>query len=247
MNARVHSSLHDLHVRTGLPKTTVFRLLDTLKSEGLVREMAGHGYYQLTPKVRELSAGVTERMDIINLAMPCMIRSTRNIRWPLAIATLEGFEMVVRFSTMPYSPLAVRPTTYGRRHSLTCSAVGLAYLAHCPEAERVVLLPDGMDDDIRWQMREVREQGYALRRGRSRSDSSTCAVPVMRGQEVLAALSLTTFAGSMTGALLEQVVPELRNTVAEILEGHDGWREAGRLQNEEAEAPAGPSGQPIRP
>ncbi|MBN9009232.1 MAG: helix-turn-helix domain-containing protein, partial [Rhizobiales bacterium] len=39
MNARMHSTLADLHRDTGLPKPTVFRILETLRDEGYVREV----------------------------------------------------------------------------------------------------------------------------------------------------------------------------------------------------------------
>ncbi|MFO1468428.1 MAG: hypothetical protein U1F35_18620 [Steroidobacteraceae bacterium] len=65
---------------------------------------------------------------------------TRRIRWPLALGTLDEDAIVVRYSTMPASPLAVQSTTLGHRPGLIESAMGLAYLAHCPANERAILL-----------------------------------------------------------------------------------------------------------
>jgi IclR family mhp operon transcriptional activator len=41
--------------------------------------------------------------------------------------------IVVRFSTMPYSPLAVQTTTLGHRYGFFDSAIGRVYLAFCSE------------------------------------------------------------------------------------------------------------------
>lgn len=225
LNTRVHSTLHELHLQTGLPKSTISRLLDTLCADGYVRAVAERGSYQITSKVRELSDGFSEQLNVVNVAIPCLIRVTKRIRWPLAIATLEGPQMVIRFSTMPYSPLAVRPTTYGRRHSLKTSAVGLAYLAFCPQAERQALFPDGIDAELQARLAQVRHAGYALRTPTrrdplERDDSATCAVPVADGGDVLAVLSLTAFARSMNAAFVNRTVPILNETAAEVLEGY---------------------------
>ena len=48
MNERQPCTLADLHVATGLPKPTVFRILATLKHEGYVKREGGLGQYRLT-------------------------------------------------------------------------------------------------------------------------------------------------------------------------------------------------------
>ena len=220
MNARMHSTLADLHRDTGLPKPTVFRILETLRDEGYVREVDARGSYQLTGKVRDLSDGCSERLLIVDAAIPCMIRTTRRIKWPLGLSTLDGDRMAVRYSTMPYSPLAYLPTTYGRRHAMAQSSVGLAYLAFCSEPERRFLLPEGASAELQAILDATRDRGYAVRQPTAEWESATCAVPVAEDGELLAVLSMTTFGSTMTQDFLDRHIPILQQTASENLAAH---------------------------
>ena len=140
LNMRLESSLHSLHLQTGLPKPTIFRILRTLMLEGYVHSVGDGGHYRLTSKVEELAAGYTEKSAVVDVGSPVVLSLTREIQWPLAIGTLDGDAIVVRYSTMPYSPVAVHATTLGQRLGLLDTAMGRGYLAFCPSNERTKLL-----------------------------------------------------------------------------------------------------------
>lgn len=237
LNGRMHSTLADLHRDTGLPKPTVYRILETLRADGYVRDVDGRGSYQLTAKVRELSDGCSERLQIVDAAIPCMIRATRRVKWPLGLSTLDGDRMAVRYSTMPHSPLAYLPTTYGRRHPVTQSSVGLAYLAFCSEPERRFLLPDGLPPRLDAVLEETRRRGYAVRLPAAPGDSATCAVPLADAGELLAVLSMTTFGATMTAAFQKRHVPVLWETAGAILEAYRPLRQ----KDQSAAAPSTPA------
>ena len=107
---------------------------------------------------------------IVDVGAPIILQVTKKIKWPLAIGVLDGDAMVVRYSTMPYSPLAVQATTLGHRLGLLESAMGLAYLAFCDDDERTILLnmlrtasPKGNfadDDDVNVALRSLLFAGY---------------------------------------------------------------------------------------
>jgi IclR family mhp operon transcriptional activator len=225
MNQYDGCRLHELHLRTGLPSPTVYRILATLRRAGYVQAEGG-GRYRLTARVRELGSGYTEKSLIVDVATPIALRVTRQIRWPLAIGTLDDDAIRVRYSTMPYSPLAVQATTLGHRLGLLESAMGLAYLVWCQAPERAILI-----DLLRAAARPAaaisaanvdallnltRRRGYGLRLPSSRGSSATIAVPIRAADAVLAILSMTTFGRAMTGATIGRYVPVLRQTAAEI-------------------------------
>lgn len=226
MNTEQRWSIHDLHLRTQLPKSTLFRILATLQHEGYVQTDPARGQYMLTGKVRELSAGYSEQSRIMAAGSAVTLRVTREIKWPLAIAVREGEWMVVAHSTMPYSPLAVHSTTIGHHLSLTGSAVGQAYLAHCSPAERNSLLDlfelslgEGRSArmaEVRGMLSQVRHDGYAVRRPGPSSSSATVAVPIMHGGEAVAALGMTVFGNLMSPRMVEQYLPVLKETAQEI-------------------------------
>ena len=183
MNMQLESSLQSLHLQTGLPKPTIFRILRTLRQEGYVHTVGDGGHYRLTSKVKELGAGYTEKSAIVDVGSPVVLSLTREIQWPLAIGTLDGDAIVVRYSTMPYSPLAVHATTLGQRLGLLDTAMGRVYLAFCPANERTMLLqllrnaaPNGLIGEERHladELELVRRHGYAVRKPNAQRSSAT--------------------------------------------------------------------------
>ena len=221
MNARPVWSLHDLHQATTLPKATLWRLLATLISEGYVRAEEPAGTYRLAAKIRELDAGYTEHARLIDAGRPILLKTTKQIKWPLALGMPDGDAMVVHFSTMPYSPLAVHTTTLGHRLGLFDSAMGRAYLSFCSEAEqRSMLEPLAGDKTLDWVRRDiarVRADGYAVRQPGLSRGSATLAVPVLHNEVAIASLSMTTYGRSMTRATVERHVPILGGTAGDIV------------------------------
>ncbi|MGR3455646.1 helix-turn-helix domain-containing protein [Pseudooceanicola sp.] len=60
MNLRDVTSVNDLHVALDLPRPSIIRLLKTLEHIGYVTHAPERGKYVLTPKVRELSEGMSD-------------------------------------------------------------------------------------------------------------------------------------------------------------------------------------------
>jgi IclR family mhp operon transcriptional activator len=227
LNQREVWDLHSLHESAQLPKPTVYRLLNTLRKEGFVHSDRGTGEYRLTERVQELAAGYTEKSLLVEIGAPVALSVTRRIRWPLALGTLSEDVIVVRYSTMPESPLAVQTTTLGHRHGLLESAMGFAYLAFCPASEYEILIsllseasPRRSSIDVSWiaaQVELIRRRGYSLRLPQAGSHSSaTLAVPIKHGGEVMGILSMTTFGRAMTKITIARHEPVLRETAATI-------------------------------
>lgn len=228
LNKQTHSSLRSLHEATGMPKPTVHRLLATLKNEGYVKSDAVKGLYSLTQKVRLLSDGYTEHELVVELGAPILLRSTRQTGLPLAIGIAERSRMVVRYSSMPYSPVAPMHTTLGNSHPMTQSAMGLAFMAYCSDAERERLLDwlrASARDEAAWnraaqtlqaRIMTIRKQGYALRRPDSLHENATLAVPIRCAGHVLGVLSLTTFDSLLTAKTTRDFVVLLQRTSEEV-------------------------------
>ncbi len=238
MNEKQPCTIAELQSATGLPKPTVFRILTTLEDEGYVRNEGGLGRYRVTEKTRRLSAGYGEKSLLIDIGAPQLLAVTRSIKWPLALGTLDRDAIVVRYSTMPYSPLAVQATTLGHRLPLLETAMGQAYLAFCDVSEQKILrellrasaLEDGSSTEemIESLIAQARRRGYGLRLPRASGGSATVAVPVLRDAQILGVLSMTTFGNLMNEKLLATYLPVLRNTAQSIVEAivvHEGTRE----------------------
>jgi IclR family mhp operon transcriptional activator len=227
LNRRPASTIQELSGDTGWAKSTIHRLLENLSEAGFVTRDEVKSLYRLTAKVRELSGGFGEDCLVTDVGAEVLRRVTREIDWPLAIGTRQGLEMVVRYSTMPYSPLAIKPTTTANRHPLLTSAMGTTYLAYCPSVERAFLLdalrrsnrPDGpLARDvtaIQALLDRVRRRGYGVRLAKTRTDGSSVAVPIFADRHLAGVLSMTVFATLLNDAVSE-FLGTLRETAGEI-------------------------------
>ena len=233
MNHQPQNTLLGLHHATGLPKSTLHRLLATLRREGYVQIDVVRGRYTLTAKVRELSEGYTEQEGVVDLAAPVLRGITRSTGLPLAIGVLEQGRIVVRYSSMPYSPIGSEHSTIGHAHDLLRSGMGQAFLGWCSDTQRTRLMQrllldtsntsstsntDGgasLEARLHEARKATRARGYGFRPAEGRGGSATLALPVLVSGEVLAVLSLTTF-----GALLVQ--EGLRECLAVLHECRDG-------------------------
>lgn len=230
MNTQPTWSLHSLHLQTALPKSTIFRILHTLQLEGYVRLEGGVGVYRLTEKILEMSGGFTEKSLLVEVGSPLALRLTKAIKWPVALGVLDGDAIVVRYSGMPYSPIAAHSTTIGRRLGLASTAMGKAYLAFCPEVEREILFdmlraaPGGSqlghEELLMHELQGIRELGYAVRQPNPQRRTATLATPVMHRTEVVGLMGMTTFGNLMTPATVAQYAPQLQQAATAVSQAY---------------------------
>lgn len=185
-------------------RTTVKRLMETLRAAGLVRHGERDGQYYLTFEVRRLSEGFVDEEWVSQVATPLMHASVKELLWPCDIATLEGGFMVVRESTHRWSSLSQHHARLGHKLPLLVTAVGRAYLAACPDDERdmlIRLLAERQDEtsaiardtrQIAKMVRDTRRRGYATNEGEWTLEShfGAIAVPVFSGTRLLAAINM---------------------------------------------------------
>jgi IclR family mhp operon transcriptional activator len=230
LNRQRVTSVGELHRRTGLPKPTIVRLLETLVEEGFVVSDSRVGGYQVTSKVTALSSGFHGAPMVIEAARPWAIDLTRRLKWPIAVAVLQENAVFVRFSTIPDSPVSPFHATINMRLSLISRALGRAYLAYCRREERRLLVhmlgtsghpedrPDDLARAVRQLVRSTRLRGFAERDPNVEPrNSGTIAVPVMAGNLVLATLGLTYFHSAIRrSAVMDTLVPALKEARSHI-------------------------------
>jgi IclR family mhp operon transcriptional activator len=234
LNRHASSSVDMLHRATELPKPTIVRLLETLIAEGYVQQDARPGWYCVTAEVQSLSSGFHGEPAVLEAGRALAIAVTRRLKWSVGIAMLDGTEIVIRYSTIPYSPIAPYHTTVNMRLPLTTRAFGLAYLAFCSEPERTLLLnliaAKGSLEcnlearDLSAVLERIRAEGFAERHGASETDaeperkaSSTLAVPIMSNDRVLATFGVTYYTSAVPRArAVAEYVPLLQQTAKDI-------------------------------
>lgn len=229
LNRQPVSTLDALHDQTGLPKPTLVRLLRTLESCELVKHAPQHGAYYLASEVRTLACGFHSEPMVVEAAAPVMDALTLRVKWPTAIALPDDLRMVVRYSTIPLSPLALKHSTMNARLSLVSRALGRAYLAFCEPEHQDSLVqqlalaaleedePARQPERLRRMLDEVHSAGYALRDPTVMPASNTLAVPIFDRHGVAASLGLTFFSSTLKPAeAVARYLDDLRATAREI-------------------------------
>lgn len=197
------ASLSQLAAATGLHRTTVRRLLETLIEEGYVCRSPSDDRYVLALKVRSLSEGFTDDERVASVAGPVLGALLQQLRWPSDLCTPDGDSMLIRESTHRFSALSFNPAMVGERLPMLLTAAGRAYFCYCAEAEREALLNLLSRDPLQRQFAEDRRfidnlieqtlsRGYGMNEGDWSAEKKigAIAVPIFDHGKVLASLNV---------------------------------------------------------
>ncbi|WP_407180779.1 helix-turn-helix domain-containing protein [Bradyrhizobium sp. STM 3562] len=101
MNSLRSASVAELHAITGLSKSTIVRMLDTLIHEGYVLRDNFIGGYRVTSEAQHLSNGFRGLPLVIEAPRPWAVKLTERIKWPVSVATVHHGKLSVDFTTSP--------------------------------------------------------------------------------------------------------------------------------------------------
>ena len=229
LNLRDGATVSEVAHEIRLPRTTVYRILETLCDSGFVLRDAADERYRLTILVRNLSAGFDDEAWV-RIAKPHLFELGDSIVWPVYIASLRGTQLMVRETTDHASPLAIERCSAGMLLPLLTTSSGHVYLACCADEQRAALLEilgrSKHDEDrlardhgeIQRLLAETRAMGYAsAARTRRLVEELSISVPVALQNQALAVLTVR-FAASAVPlkAGLERFLPKLRHCAAKI-------------------------------
>src|SRR5712672_565918 len=191
LNQRNGATVSEIAQQIRLPRTTTYRILETLTHAGYVYRDPADDRYRLTIMVHRLADGFDDDAWVTQIARPCIDELGKEVMWPVAFASLSGTQMLVRETTDHRSPLAIERFSPGVRLPLLTTAAGRVHLAFCPPEQRESLLEilRRSTNEVDKTLEETREKGYASAVHSKRvSDEISMAVPVVVEEQVLAAV-----------------------------------------------------------
>ena len=202
------SALHELQRASGLSKTTLRRLLETLTRRQFVRRGLTDGVYRtnitLPTRGDQTHQGMIARL--INVSTPLLLGINNTIRWPIDLHVHHQGRMQIIESTRTISPFGFNhPYRPELELNIFAAASGLCYLSTLPD-ERVLKLIDALRDHELWslsrhristhrlfqELAAVRKNGYA-RRLASQTDQNSfhaIATPILSGRRGIGAVSV---------------------------------------------------------
>jgi IclR family acetate operon transcriptional repressor len=211
-----------LAVISGYPLPTIHRAIRTLVNLGYVRQEPSRRY-ALGPRLLLLAEASSSMLN--GLAVPYLRRLVDSLGETANLAILDG-DQVAYVAQVPGRHSMRMFTEVGRRVLPHCTAVGKALLADTDDAEiRAILRRTGMprhtdhtitdaDEYIR-QMDIVRGQHFAIDEGEQEVGVRCVAVAIPH-PTVRLALSVSGPAPRVTNALVDQAVPILTRTAADL-------------------------------
>lgn len=183
--------LSDLARSMDMPKATVYRILATLESRGFL-DRAEDGGYRMARRLFELQPPLPIEQILNRVALPPMQALARSSRETVDLGVLDGGEVAVTETVESF--LSVRMGSNqlrarDNRHHLHTSAIGKVLLAALPEKEALRLIrlkglprltPHSIvsSDRLMWELKRVRQQGYAIENQENEMEGRSIAAPV---------------------------------------------------------------------
>ncbi len=160
----------ELAERTGLPKSTVSRLTQTLVGMGMLQAEPALRAYRLAPAVLSLAHAMRTGSRVLSVAAPMMQKLAERDRLNVGLAAPDRDEMVYLESIRYSRRVALRNVVSGQRIPMELTSLGRAYLATLPEPERAALMQafrrrrpaqwPALKAEIHAAVDQVRAQGY---------------------------------------------------------------------------------------
>ncbi|WP_321815378.1 MULTISPECIES: IclR family transcriptional regulator [unclassified Paraburkholderia] len=181
-------SARELVERTGLPKPTALRLINTLCEFGLLRYSERISKYVLGTEMVSLAAPALGRMTIRQIARPMMQELADYCQGQVKLAV--GHRMNLAYTeVIQGAGSSVYRAETGTRVSLSRTAAGRAYLWTVPPAARELYLQDVLTrDPVKGELlaqrlaqarQQLRESGCTVSYGDMQREIHSVAIPLV--------------------------------------------------------------------
>lgn len=219
-------SLSEMVQLSGIPKTSVHRMVSSLEDMGFLKKEENNKY-SLGLLFLEFGQLVKERIDIRKVALPVMHSLREEAGEAVNLVIKEGNEAIYIEKLETMQPVRVY-TKIGRRAPLYGGACPRILLAFLPEGEleqyikETELKPIAMqtitDKDFLLQvLAESKEKGYSISHSELQDYSSAVAAPIFDSlNQVAAGLSLVGPTIRFQEEYLSNLVELVKNAAAEI-------------------------------
>lgn len=221
-------TLSELSRQSGLPLSTVHRLLGELVTWGAI-ERGDDGRYRVGLRLWEVGSLAPRGLGLRERALPFLEDLSQITRENVQLAVREGTEVVFveRIAGTGAVPVLTR---VGGRFALTATGVGLVLLAHAPPevqddvlagpierfTERTVTDPH----QLRRMLADVRTNGFSISDRQVTMDALSVGAPIHDGRgQVIAAVSLVVHHGTATPHALAPLVRTSARSISRAVAG----------------------------
>jgi len=186
-------TIRELTEALGLPRSTVYRILNTLQAHEIVRRTPA-GAYLLGARLIALAGKVHTSLapyDLAELALPFMQRLTEQTGEPCKISVFDGASAQVVAAVLGSREYSLTPAA-GTSFPLHAGAASKLILAHLPTSEVDAFLARPLEryttrtvtdpGKLRAELARIRRQGFAFDRGEHGASVHAIAAPIFEGR-----------------------------------------------------------------
>jgi DNA-binding IclR family transcriptional regulator len=215
-------SLADLSRQTGIPKSSLFRILLTLETSNIVQLDRTRNVYNLGMKLIDWGNRALEKIDLKTVTHPHLVRMAHETRESYYVAILDENEVIIidRADTPEIWRMVAR---LGQRSPVHATASGQILMAEASdEALNAVVARTGLKrftprtitsvTKLKERLKEVRRVGFVVADAEYKPDLCVMAVPIRDHHGKISAALMT----ALPSERLRRT-RSLTNDIAEIL------------------------------
>ena len=202
LGERNETGISELSMRLAMPKATVYRFLNTMKTLGYVRQESDSERYGLSMRVFELGAKALQYPDLVEIAKPHMQSLSDATGETVHLGVLIDSE-IMSVHKVDSSHMLGMYSRVGRRAPLHCTAIGKVLMAWETPARRDHIL-QGCDfkryrektittrPDYEVELQRTLAQGYGQDREEFDDHIRCVAIPIFdRLNQAVAGMSVS--------------------------------------------------------
>ena len=220
-------SAPELARRLDLPRSTVFRLINTLEAMGFVERLDSGNDYRLGMAVLRLGFEYLSSLELTELGQPVLARLCDEIRYPCNLVVRDGRSIVYVAKVTPPTPF-VSAVRVGTRLPAHATVLGRILLENLTLPELRALYPEDHLEvfssntpktvlELFNMVEADRQRGYVLGEGFYESSISTIAAPVRdESSHIVAALGTTIPSGHIDADRIDELVQSVRASADEL-------------------------------
>lgn len=221
-------SLGDITLATGLHKSTVFRILDTLEQLEWIRRDQRNGAYRLGFGLFEIGFRAVQGLDFYEASLPHLEELMRVTQQPVHLVIHDNGKALYINKVENLGAVISQPSQIGVRLPMHCTAVGKILLSGMPtEKVAELLASEGLAKmtantisqpvHLYKALEEIRRKGYSLDDEEIQVGLRCVAAPIKGfSGKIIAAISISGLTAIFTGERLSFYIKEIINTAARI-------------------------------
>jgi IclR family KDG regulon transcriptional repressor len=225
-NSNVEIGIKELSISTGLPPSTIQRIVNTLELKNYLTQNPKNNKYRLGIALYNISKSFAEDLDWIEGAKMHMESLVNKHEETVNLAILQGRS--IAYLKKVDSPHILRPSfTVGTQYPAICTALGKCILAFQPKevVDRILATPlekctaDTVTDpeELKEEFSKIRYNGYSTEDEQFQKGLYCIATPIKDYKgKVIAAISMTIPKLRLEKESIPEIISDMIKTANEI-------------------------------